>query len=115
MPTDRADFENQVYTPTGDGEEVPLGYTKEWSGLVKLTNTSLANSKINYQAIFNQSESRRTNCAFRFNPDGLSTQESFSISHGLDWTQTLGAVDLPGCQPAPELLQVRGFRLRRRL
>ena len=90
LPTDRADFENQVYTPTGDGEEVPLGYSKEWSGLVKLTNTSLANSKINYQAIFNQTESRRTNWAFRYNPDGLSTQESFSISHGFDWTQTLG-------------------------
>ena len=90
VPTDRADFENQVYTPTGDGEEVPLGYSKEWSGLVKLTNTSLANSKINYQAIFNQTESRRTNWAYRYNPDGLSTQESFSISHGLDWTQTLG-------------------------
>ena len=90
VPTDRADFENQVYTPTGDGEKVPLGYTKEWSGLVKLTNTSLANAKINYQAIFNQGESRRTNWAFRYNPDGLSTQESFSISHGFDWTQTLG-------------------------
>ncbi len=90
VPTDRADFENQIYTPTGDGEKVPLGYTKEWSGLVKLTNTSLANAKINYQAIFNQGESRRTDFAYRYNPDGLSTQESFSISHGFDWTHTLG-------------------------
>ncbi len=91
LPTDRADFENQIYTPTGDGEKVALGYTKEWSGLVKLTNTSLANSIFNYQAIFNQGESRRTNFAFRLNPDGLSTQESFSIAHGFDWTQTLSA------------------------
>lgn len=91
VPTDRADFENGVYTPSGDGEKVVLGYSKEWSGLFKLTNTSLANAKINYQAIFNQGESRRTDFAFRFNPDGLSRQKSFSISHGFDWTQTLGA------------------------
>ncbi len=91
VPTDRADFENGVYTPSGDGEKVALGYSKEWSGLIKLTNTSLANAKINYQAIFNQRESRRTDFAYRFNPEGLSTQEGFSISHGFDWTHTLGA------------------------
>ena len=90
VPTDRADFENGVYTPTGDGEQVPLGYSREWSGLIKLTNTSLDNSKISYQALVSDGNSRRTDFAYRFNPDGLSTQESFSISHGFDWTQTLG-------------------------
>lgn len=90
-PTDRADFEAGVYTPTGDGEKVALGYSREWSGLIKVTNTSLDNTKLNYQALVNQGDSRRTDFAFRFNPDGLSTQESFSISHGLDWSQTLGA------------------------
>ena len=71
---------------------MPLGYTDEWSGVVKLTNTSLANAKLNYQAIFNHARGpRAANYAFRFNPDGLSTQQTFSISHGLDWTQTLGA------------------------
>jgi len=90
-PTDTANLELRIFTPTGDGEKVALGYSKEWSGLVKLTNTSLANAKINYQAIFNTGKSRRTDFAYRFNPDGLSTQESFSISHGLDWTHTLSA------------------------
>ena len=91
VPTDRADFETGVYTPTGDGEKVPLGYSRAWSGLVKLTNTSLDNAKLSYQALVNDSESRRTDFAFRLNPDGLSTQDSYSISHGFDWTQTLGA------------------------
>jgi outer membrane receptor protein involved in Fe transport len=91
VPTDRADLEAGTYTPSGNGEKVPLGYAREWSGLVKLTNTSLDNAKINYQALVNHGDSRRTDFAWRLNPDGLSTQESFSISHGFDWSQTLGA------------------------
>ncbi len=38
---DRADFENNVYEGTGDGEEVPLGYSQEWSGAAQITNRSL--------------------------------------------------------------------------
>jgi outer membrane receptor protein involved in Fe transport len=89
-PTDKADLENKVYRPTGDGKKVPLGYSREWSGVFKLTNNSIKNAKINYQALFNHVDSRRMNYAFRYDPDGLSTQESFSISHGLDWTHSLG-------------------------
>ncbi len=70
---------------------MPLGYNREWSGVVKLTNTSLDNSKFNYQAIFNTREGRPNIYAFRYLPDALATQHSVSISHGLDWTQTLGA------------------------
>ncbi len=89
VPTDRSDFENLVYTGTGDGESVPLGWTREWSGVAKLTNTSLRNAKLNYQALVNYSTGQRANWAYRFNPDGLSEQENFSISHGVDWTQSL--------------------------
>jgi outer membrane receptor protein involved in Fe transport len=89
-PTDRADSTGR-FIATGDGEKMPLGYNDEWSGVVKLTNTALANSKINYQAIFNTREGRPNLYTFRYLPDALSIQRSASISHGLDWTQTLGA------------------------
>ncbi|MCA9752671.1 MAG: TonB-dependent receptor, partial [Gemmatimonadetes bacterium] len=48
-------------------------------------------SEISYQALLNRTTSRRTDWAFRFNPDGLSEQWSFSAAHGLDWTRTLSA------------------------
>lgn len=75
---------------TGDGEKSPLGYNNEWSGVVKLSNTALDNAKISYQALFNAREGRPNDYAFRYMPDALSIQRSYSISHGLDWTHTLG-------------------------
>jgi hypothetical protein len=87
-PTDSSDFQNKVFIGTGDGEEVPLGYARELSGVVKLTNTSFERSKIGYQAIFNSGYGRRTNWAFRLNPDGASKQDYDAISHGFDWTRT---------------------------
>jgi outer membrane receptor for ferrienterochelin and colicin len=89
VPTDSSDFESKEFYPTGDNSTVDLGYSREWSGAAKITNTSFTNGKLNYQAILNYAEGRRTNFAFRFNPYGASTQETFSISHGFDWSQTL--------------------------
>jgi outer membrane receptor protein involved in Fe transport len=91
VPTDSSDFENKIFYPTGDGATVPLAQTREWSGAFKLTNTSIPGTKISYQGIFNQFEGRRLNWSYRLNPDGVSRQETFSISHGFDWTQTLNA------------------------
>lgn len=79
------------FVATGDGERMPLGYNDEWSGVVKLTNNSLTDTKLNYQAVFNGREGRPQNYQFRYLPDGLSIQRSFSISHGLDVTRGLGA------------------------
>lgn len=98
LPTDQAFVENPdnpseiifAPDPSGDGEEVPLGYAREWSGVAKLTNDSLENTRLNYQALVGHTESRAMNWAFRFNPDGLSTQERFSIAHGLDVSRSLG-------------------------
>jgi outer membrane receptor for ferrienterochelin and colicin len=89
VPTDSSDFQNKQYHGTGDGATFPLGYSHEWSGAAKLTNTSLHNAKLNYQAIFNVADGRRTQYAFRLNPDGASKQQTFSITHGLDWNQIL--------------------------
>jgi outer membrane receptor protein involved in Fe transport len=86
-PTDRFDFETKVASPTGDRAQVALGYSDEWSGAVKLTNTSIQHVKLSYQALFNHIDGRRTDFAFRFNPDGMRQQHTSSIAHGLDWTQ----------------------------
>lgn len=89
LPTDSSDFATSEFVGSGDSADVALGFTREWSGVAKLTNSSFANAKLNYQATFSHSEGRRANFAFRYNPDGMTRQKTWSISHGLDWTQTL--------------------------
>jgi hypothetical protein len=74
-----------------DGRKSPIGYSREWSGVVKITNHSLKGIKVSYQAIVNQREARESNYAYLLNPDGLSKQRQVSIAHGLDWTQSTGA------------------------
>ncbi len=88
---DRADFEKKIFTPTGDEKEIPLEYSDDFSGLVKLTNQSLKNFQIEYQAIYNAIDAKRYNYNFRLNPDGMPKQRTFSIVHGLDFTHTLSA------------------------
>lgn len=91
LPTDRADFENQVYTPGGDGEEVALGYTREWSGAAQVAVNSFDDDKFSYQVLFNRNEGRRAEYAYRLIPDALTTQETYSVAHGIDWTHSFGA------------------------
>lgn len=90
MPTDSIDVNANVYHPTGDGAIVPLGYLREWSGLWKITNNSLHNTKLSYQFLFDVLKARQDDFRFRYNPEGLKTQSTTSIVHGLDITQTFG-------------------------
>ncbi len=89
IPTDSSDFEKKIFKPTGDQKDVPLGYSNEWSGLAKITNKPVAHIEISYQAILNSIEARRTNFAWRLNPDGTPTQKTVSLVHGIDVTHTL--------------------------
>ncbi len=89
LPTDRADFEKKIFAPSGDGKEMPLEYSKELSGVVKVTNRSLKDVQLDYQAVYNLIRGQRYNFGFRLNPEGRSTQRTFSLVHGLDWTHTL--------------------------
>lgn len=89
LPTDRADFERRIFTPSGDNKEMPLAFSDDISGLVKLTNRSLKNIQLEYQAIYNVIAAQRYNFAFRLNPDGRSQQRTSSLVHGLDVTHTL--------------------------
>jgi outer membrane receptor protein involved in Fe transport len=90
VPTDTSDFEIKQFNGTGDGETVPLGFSRELSGVAKLTNHTFKNKGFGYQAIWNVIHGRRSNNAFRLNPDGLPEQHTFSIVHGLDFTHTIG-------------------------
>ena len=89
VPTDSSNFEQKVFVPTGDSASVALGYMHEWSGLVKITNTSFENAKISYQALLDYGDGRPTNNAFRLNPDGQVTADVVALTHGFDWTQTI--------------------------
>ncbi len=89
LPTDRANFETRVFTPSGDNKEIPLDFSDDISGLVKLTNRSLKTILIEYQAIYNVINAKRYGFEYRLNPDGRSKQRTSSVVHGLDWTHTL--------------------------
>ncbi len=88
-PTDSSDFEQGIYTGTGDGAIVPMAPFEEWSLMAKVTNKSLRNMQFSYQAITNSVEQQHYNHAFRLNPDGMRTQNRYSIVHGVDFTHTL--------------------------
>ena len=92
-PADSIDQIRGILYPLGDGNEVVLGYKREWSGLAKIMNRSIPSVEISYQGLFNVLEERRTSDAWRwqFLPDGMKKQKTISIVHGLDWTHTLSA------------------------
>ena len=89
IPSDSSDFQNDVFRGHGDHKEVPLGYSHEYSGVAKISNKSFENIEIAYQAVGNLIDGRRAEWGFRLNPDGLSKQRTFSLVHGIDFTQTL--------------------------
>lgn len=88
-PFDKNDFENQVYNPTGDGELVSMNTSDEWNGQFKITNQSIEDLQLNYQLSYNYAERTGYNHAFRLNPDGIKTNYTNSLSHGLAITHTL--------------------------
>jgi outer membrane receptor protein involved in Fe transport len=83
VPTD------SISNPTGDGEEFPLGYTRDWSGLAKLTNKSITGIELSYQMLFNLTERSSMDFAWQINPDGQKTQHTKSFVHGFDATHLL--------------------------
>ena len=88
-PFDKNEFENRVLNPTGDNELVNMNSDDEWSGQAKITNSSINDIQLSYQFIYNYSERQDYNQAYRLNPDGIKTNYTTSISHGLAFTHTL--------------------------
>ena len=89
LPTDSSNFQTNAYAPTGDGAIVPLGYDRRWSYLAKLSNSSIRNVRIDYQAIGSERSRKGADYAYRFNPEGASTQSERSLVHGLDVQHSL--------------------------
>lgn len=77
--------------PTGNGEEVAIGYTRDWSGLAKITNRSIGGVELSYQALFNVTERTGNDYSWRLNPDGRKIQHTSSFVHGLDMTHLVSA------------------------
>ncbi|HCY75839.1 MAG TPA: hypothetical protein DHV28_07940 [Ignavibacteriales bacterium] len=90
-PFDKNDFENKVFNPTGDNELVGMNTDDEWNGQFKVTNQAFDNLQFNYQLTYNKTERTNYNHAFRFNPDGITTNYTTSLSHGLAFTHTLSS------------------------
>ncbi|WP_420456678.1 TonB-dependent receptor [Rubrivirga sp.] len=89
LPTDSSDFERNVFNPTGDGAVVPLGYDRRWSFLGKVSNSLIPNVRLDYQFIGAVRDRQGADYNYRFNPDGASTQDEFSLVHGLGVLHTL--------------------------
>lgn len=97
-PSDRPDTVKSYVTgrdslirldPTGTGEQVALGYSNEWSGVLKLSNRSIRNVSLDWQGIVNITEARRNTWAYRLVPEGLKKQRTVSVVQGADWTHAL--------------------------
>jgi outer membrane receptor protein involved in Fe transport len=90
LPTD---FHRGTATlvPTGNGHEVPLARSREWSGVAKVSNRAFPNVEFSYQAIVNRIEATRADWTFFLMPAGRPIQKTFSIVHGLDVNHTLNA------------------------
>ncbi len=90
-PTDSSNFATGTPYPTGNGQEVPMSYSKEWSGLAKITNKSISSMEISYSLLFNIIEAKKLDGSFqwRIDPDGATTQRTRSFVHGLDFTHSV--------------------------
>ncbi len=89
VPTDSNDFQTPEFFPTGNGELIAMKTNETWSGQAKLTTKAFQNFQISYQAIVNDVKGSSYNNAYRLNPTGIKEQNTFSITHGLDFTHTL--------------------------
>jgi len=89
MPTDTSSIGAGIAYPTGDNKMVSMRPYNEWSGQLKITNTSISKITLSYIGIVNYLWGDNYNFAFRLNPEGQSEWKTFSINHGLDFTHTL--------------------------
>ncbi len=73
---------------SGDGKVVPLGWSRDFSGVMKVANRSFANTELSWQGLFNITEARGVKWNYVIAPYGTSRQHTFSFTEGLDVTHT---------------------------
>ena len=76
MPTDTNDFQHKIAYPTGDGARCRSASRTSGRAWRSSTTMSIKNWDLDYQAILNQVQARRSTYAFRFDPEGLSRQHT---------------------------------------
>ncbi len=89
VPTDQSDYSQRIFLPSGDNNATSMSFHHEWSGQFKISNRSIPEVQLSYQAIGATIQSKGYNFGYRFNPDGSRTQKNQSFVHGFDVTQTL--------------------------
>jgi outer membrane receptor protein involved in Fe transport len=80
---------SKVSAPDGDGDNVPLHRSREWSGILKLTNRKFANMEFSYQALANAVDAHNAPWSLHLLPDGGTRQRTLSVVQGLSFTHTL--------------------------
>ncbi len=80
---------SKVAAPDGDGDRVPLRRSREWSGIVKLSNRALAGREFAYQALVNTVDARAADWRLHLVPDAAKRQRTLSLVHGLGFTHTI--------------------------
>ena len=74
--------------PDGDFARFSLAYNHDWTGLVKLSTRPGSRYELGYQAVGELLDTRPDTWVWRFDPDGLTRQHTFSVSQGADFTLT---------------------------
>ncbi|MFZ1291026.1 MAG: TonB-dependent receptor [Melioribacteraceae bacterium] len=91
--SDEAAASQAIHIPdslkTGDGSMGPLSTSERFSGNIKINYYPFERFKIAYQAFGDFSESKGTSDSYkRYQPDGMSTSQSYSHSHFLTFRHT---------------------------
>ena len=81
--------QTKVNAPDGDNANVPLHRSREWSGIIKLTNRRLASMELSYQLLANAVDARSAPWSLHLLPDGGTRQRTLSVVQGLSFTHTL--------------------------
>ena len=74
---------------TGSGDSLRLNTSEHLNLNAKLTWRITPKAKLNYNALYNTSNSQDYSLAYKYNPLGRGTNDSYSISHILDFTHSL--------------------------
>ncbi|OPX35940.1 hypothetical protein B1H10_00045 [candidate division KSB1 bacterium 4484_188] len=90
-PSDSAHFEQDgVYIEqTGDNQPVPMNFSREYYGNLKLVFKLSNTAKLSYSLLGNNFSRRFYNHLFHLNPDGDKTNYNYGISNMLNLNHTL--------------------------
>jgi outer membrane receptor protein involved in Fe transport len=88
-PWARVPPQDKVANPDGDSTAAAMSWSDEWSGLGKITNRSIPNLELGYQAVVDWNYLQNSSYAFHLDPDGIAPTHMRSLVHGLDATHTI--------------------------